>query len=59
MQNELQIQLDAINKLISNIERDELESEKLMVGSKDFVDGYYEALLEQKEWLEGMIINYD
>lgn len=59
MQNELQIQLDAINKLISNIERDELESEKLMVGSKDFVDGYYEALVEQKEWLEGMIINYD
>lgn len=58
MQNELQIQLDNINKLISNIEKDELEMEKLVVGSSEFVEGYYNALLEQKEWLEGMIVNY-
>lgn len=58
MQNELQIQLDATNKLIAEIESENLETEKLVVGSSEFVEGYYNALLEQKEWLEGMIINY-
>jgi hypothetical protein len=59
MQNEIENQLKHINKQIANINNGELESEKLLVSGEDFVDGYLEALLEQKEWLESLIINFD
>jgi len=58
MTNEFQSQLKYINNQIQEIESGNLETEKLVVGSKEFVEGYYDALLEQKSWLEGMIINY-
>jgi hypothetical protein len=59
MQNEIENQLKHINKQIANINNGELESEKLLVSGEEFVDGYLEALLEQKEWLESLIINFD
>lgn len=58
MQNEIKNQLKHINKQIANINNGKLENEKLVVGGEEFVDGYLDALLEQKEWLEGLIINF-
>lgn len=59
MQFELQTQLNNIKKLIAEIESGNLETEKLVVADSSFVEGYYNGLLEQKEWLEQMIINFD
>ena len=59
MQFELQTQLDNIKKLIAEIESDNLETEALVAADSSFVDGFYNALLGQKEWLEQMIINFD
>jgi hypothetical protein len=59
MQNEIEIQLVNIKKLINEIESGNLETETLIVADESFREGYLNALLEQKEWLENLIINLD
>jgi hypothetical protein len=59
MQNEIETQLKNIKKLINEIESGNLETEMLIVADESFREGYLNALLEQKEWLENLIINFN
>jgi hypothetical protein len=54
MNKELEIRLINIKNQISKIENYEM----FQAGSEEFKDGYFEALENEKEWLEGMIANF-
>jgi hypothetical protein len=56
MTNELELKLHTVKRDIISLENDEPINEMVI---EDFKNGYLAALYEMKEWLEGMVANFE